>query len=621
MLIFLAFIFIFKKESVFLHRIGLNIDMSRLIKDCGLLILLVSILVGCTSGESDFCAYAEGPVGVDLSYSISSSHDARSRMTSDVVQTGNNYRGISDVRIIPFGIQGEITSSSRPNVFSINDIGTFYDKRTEQNKSVFYYYDNCSLMPGTASFLFYGKAAPITDPVSGDIIKYRNGSLVETFPDDLRPSGINFRPETIVASNSTPSGAQGIANYLNYIAGTPGWSATRDPALRTYFLNFTGQTNEGAMLIAGSATNARTHVNKLYEKISALSYSSGTAEETIAAEILNRISTYSGVTFDNSTHTVTALSVGDYPANIGLPDGAAALRWSLSGGNHTFLPQTETTTVASINNLTRFAYPADLRYFVNSRIKTSNEDKRTTYYSSSATWADLLANYEYDNAVVSRNTMSVAIKDPVQYAVACLQVFMLPVANSYLEDAEGQYVAVTTGAFPLTGVIVGGQHGVDFRYQPVEPATDVDMRFVYDSDVRVNNGNYFTLPRSISDGGTEVGPVSTLVLQNYDDEEVTIVLEFMNNSSQSFMSLTGIVHPGTKFYLIATLKPATVSEGDDDYKKRVFTQDYTTTAKMRVSSFSKAYNILPDLLSPRLEVGVEIIQDWMQAEPGTVELK
>ena len=47
----------------------------------------------------------------------------------------------------------------------------------------------------------------------------------------------------------------------------------------------------------------------------------------------------------------------------------------------------------------------------------------------------------------------------------------------------------------------------------------------------------------------------------------------------------------------------------------------TTTARMRVSSFAKAYNILPDLLTARLEVGVEIVQDWIQADPVAVELK
>ena len=72
---------------------------------------------------------------------------------------------------------------------------------------------------------------------------------------------------------------------------------------------------------------------------------------------------------------------------------------------------------------------------------------------------------------------------------------------------------------------------------------------------------------------------------------------------------------------MATLSPETVAANEDDYKKRVFTQDYTTTAKMRVTSLARAYNILPDLLSPRLEVGVEIVQDWIQADPVSVELE
>lgn len=592
--------------------------MYRWICFCGIFIFFASLFAGCTYGEDDYCAMAQGPHDVDLAYSVSSSHDRRTRMTNDVVQAGTNYRGLQDVRIIPFGVRGKITSSDRPLLFPVGTVGTTYDKRTEEYKSVFYYYDNCSLMPGTASFLFYANAAPVTVSGTSNIDKVRNGSLVENFPASLLPADISFRPETFVQNNNIPAAAQSIADYLTYIAQTPDWADTRDPALRTYYLNFIGQTNSETTLMAGSALNARLHVNKLYEKISSLSYGSGTAEATIAAEILNRISTYSGVTFDNSTHTVTALSAGNYPSSIGLPAGAAALRWSQTGSGYAFVPQTETTTVAPINNLTRFAYPADLRYFVNSRIKASNLDKRTAYYTSSATWTELLSNYEYDNATVSTSTMSVAIKDPVQYAVACLQVSLLPINNSYLEDADGAYIPVTAGAFPLTGVIVGGQHTLDFSFKPKLPATDVDMRFIYDSDVQVNSGNYFSIPAY---GDLEAGPVRTLVLQNYNDEDVTVLLEFQNNSSQSFMSRTGIVYTGTKFYLVATLSPETVAANEDDYKKRVFTQDYTTTAKMRVTSLARAYNILPDLLSPRLEVGVEIVQDWIQADPVSVELE
>lgn len=612
------------KRFIFAHEVrksSKSINMNRYIGFCGFLISLASFLSGCTDGEEDNSLFAGEPLNVDLAYSVSSAHDLRSRLTNGTVQADGSYRGIRDVHIIPFATKGQISSTDRPLLFALDEVGTLYDKRTDEYKSVFYYYDNYTLLPGTASFLFYANASPIMKSGTTDIDKVRNGSLVETFPHDLAPSGIGFRPETIVEDNTIPFGAQGVADYLTYIAQTPGWADTRDPGLRTYFLNFTGQSSAETMLIAGSTVNAKQHVNKLYEKISGLTYGSGTAEATIAAEILSRISTYSGVVFNNSTHSVTSLGSVEYPANVGLPDGAAALRWSptVSSG-YAFVPQTETTTVASINNLTRFAYPADLRYFVNSRIKTSNIDKRTEYYSSSATWADLLDNYEYDNATVNRNTLSAAIKEPVQYAVACLQVSLLPVSANYLEDAEGEQVPVTAGAFPLTGVIVGGQHNVDFSFKPKEPVTDVDMRFVYDSDVQVNNGNYFSIPVSTGSGGVEVGPVRTLVLQNYNQEEVTVVLEFRNDTSQPFMSMTGIVYPGTKFYLVATLTPETVPEGDSDYKKRVFTQDYTTTARMRVSSFAKAYNILPDLLTARLEVGVEIVQDWIQADPITVEL-
>ena len=53
-----------------------------------------------------------------------------------------------------------------------------------------------------------------------------------------------------------------------------------------------------------------------------------------------------------------------------------------------------------------------------------------------------------------------------------------------------------------------------------------------------------------------------------------------------------------------------------ELKKRVFTQDHTTTINMTVQSLEKAYNVLPSLLSSSLEIGVMITPQWISAEPS-----
>jgi hypothetical protein len=89
------------------------------------------------------------------------------------------------------------------------------------------------------------------------------------------------------------------------------------------------------------------------------------------------------------------------------------------------------------------------------------------------------------------------------------------------------------------------------------------------------------------------------------------------------MGHDGIVYPGTKFYLLGEVNPhspASTTNMNDENRNRVFTQDYTTTFLMRVKSFKYAYNVMPDLLTPRMEIGVEVV-DWETIRPTVVELQ
>jgi hypothetical protein len=155
---------------------------------------------------------------------------------------------------------------------------------------------------------------------------------------------------------------------------------------------------------------------------------------------------------------------------------------------------------------------------------------------------------------------------------------------------------------PLTGVIIGGQHTVGYNMKPQGEQTDVDGRFIYETNI---------VPG-------ETKSINTLVLQSYDNEKVPIILEFENNTGNAFTGKDGTVYPKTRFYLIGMIDPA--GKGTGDYAGRVFTQDYTTTMSMNVTSLAKAYTCMPDLLAPRLEVGVQIVTHWIQSTTTNVEL-
>jgi hypothetical protein len=349
------------------------------------------------------------------------------------------------------------------------------------------------------------------------------------------------------------------------------------------------------------------YVNQLYTQVNSMkaSYLEDSPERTLCEAILSTISGYTGITFSEGKVTGLGETMSGYPANIGLPDGAAVLRWTGTA----FEPQTQTTTMDNITGIARYAYPAELYYYTNSLIKTSTSEEKKPYYTSESTWEGVLSQYEYDNGVVTPNTKAVAIKDPLQYAVAHLQVKLKQTAST-LKDAAEEDITIGTEYFPLTAVIVGNQHTVGFDFKPGDAD---DSFFMYDPNV--------TSGVCLSSTTLESAVTHTLVLQSIDNEEIPVVLEFQNNSTQTIEGVDhGLIYPGTKFYLVSKVKPDAY-EGPDDYKKRVFTQDRITSMTMSVGSLAKAYNVVPNLLSPRLEIGVQVVTDWMQVQPTDVMLE
>ena len=161
---------------------------------------------------------------------------------------------------------------------------------------------------------------------------------------------------------------------------------------------------------------------------------------------------------------------------------------------------------------------------------------------------------------------------------------------------------------PLKGVIIGGQHTVGFNMKPQGEQTDVDGRFIYETTVDATSL------------ATEGYKTSTLVLQSYDNEKVPVILEFENKTEHAFTGKDGTVYPDARFYLIALIDPVDKKEAGKDYTNRVFTQDYTTTMSMSVASLANAYTCMPDLLAPRLEIGVQVVTKWIQATTTNVEL-
>ena len=494
--------------------------------------------------------------------------------------------------------------------------------------SLYYYSQYCDFEQGVDGCLVYGSVNDKTPPTGVDSKVY-NGNLIPSV--NLSPvmdqstlvlNNLTFDLEAIKDNTDVPTAASTLAGYLtdvaNSHAGGQYWKNSKNVILKNLFDNF---TNYGRNL-PGSAASVKALLTALNTVANSYRDESGTIGETEVA-ILDAIIT------NTAANKVTA-AIGDvtasYPRNINLPDGTAALRWvEVEENNETvkkFMPQMQTTTRDDINTITRFAYPASLYYFVDSSIQTSEgmvslptEYNKVEESDTKTAWNEILTqNFTADTKVTS-TTRAVALTDPVQYAVAQLQVntsYSTPSGKpaNTLPDAVNANIPVDNN-FALKGVIICGQRPVNYNFVPNDNS-DALTKFIYDSQVKED----CTLSASSTDACT------TLVLQSYKGEDVYIILEYENNSELTFKCVDGIVYPHTRFYLIGkveALKGADVINTDEK-THQVFTKDYITTVNMTVKSLAKAYNVLPNLLGGGLELGVELTTKWIQAETTNVLL-
>ena len=567
--------------------------------------------VGCSSNDEPTFVAGQ-PVTVDFAYTFSSSaNPSTTRQVTEVVQPNNaaQPRLPETMRIITM-------MDTNP---SESDFNWEAPVPKSDPAARFYYTNNCQINTGVNRCLVYGKPA---DKNKDGVATYvYNGVITENFPSSIANASdiqaINFSlvPIYNVDINNDnkldiPDDASILARYLTdvantTVANTTGWSASGNAAIQELRQKFLNRGND----LPGSAASVKAWLEALAGAAQSLINSGGYSDQETT--LLTAIKTNASTKADAITSTVT------YPRSINLPDGAAALRWVEVESEKAFKPQMyTTTTVDDINTVSRFAYPASLYYFVNSGISTSMEavDYEAIYASATTTtdpdktaWEHVLDNFT-DGPTVEGGTRSVALTNPVQYAVGQLQV-NVQASSETLKDNNDMDVTLGTN-FPLKGIIVGGQRQVDYEFKQTEN-TDSEVKFLYDS--QVESGCYLSTTSQLG--------CQTLVLQSYDGENVDIVLEFENKSGVTFTGVNGCyVYPHTRFYLVGKIQWTPKQNIVDDKDKRVFTKDHITTVNLTVTSLKKAYNLLPSLLTGHLELGIEV-SDWVAATPEVVILK
>lgn len=563
------------------------------------------------------------PVPVDFALTVTK---AASPGISGITRMASGYTVGTENNIalqcaIPFTVADVNVPVAVSDVCTSTPIGYFDQPRTAFPFFTF----SCEFSQGTNAILAY--ASSKTNASS-----WHKGVLDATF-NDYQPANISFRLKTIQTAESYLGGdevtvPEQLANYLTAIANTSigegenikTWKAyatstTMNADLKLLFKNFTNQlSDEVGEVLPGSSANIKAWVTELRKSLNVLSLTENSVDDQIRDKIIENIDAQLNK-LDPSTGEWK-----NFPATNHLPDGAAVVRWD----GVKFVPETQTTTIADINNLERFTYPAEIYYYGNSatwvsdtnlsnNFKEKNKWKKATEQDNDA----VLSGFAL--GPVTSSTRTVAMFDPLQYGVGQLKVQLKPTASS-LKDSKNNDVTIGANQFKLTGIIVGGQLpvGFDFRPETIYPVySEADMRFIYDSQVNTN-GTDANEPFYLSTAD-ETEFTQTLVLQSYTGRSLKLVLEFENNSGQDFNGYNGTVYQGTKFYLVGEVVP----KSDNDKPKasdRVFTQDYITTVNVTVTSLAKAYNVLPNLMSPRLEMGLELTPKWVQAETTDVIL-
>ena len=544
--------------------------------------LLGMMIISCsTSDDMSDEQGMEQPTAkqVDLLMSIGD-RAMKPRQISANTHRAATFQGMDLLVAIPFRTNNAAVAVTDEPLIDL--VGAAEDPNRVENHNN-YYVDHCQLMTGTNRMLVYGKSKPVdTNPAI-------NGKLSDLPTKRTKTENIMF---SLVSMHSNPleidDDATALANYMTNIANTSGWSTTEDPTLKSYYLDFIRSDGDDGGLMSGAAANIKAFVAALKALLTG-------KDDDLSKAIKNNIDANSSIE-DN-----------EYPRSIGLPDGAAVIRWT---GNK-FEVRTTTTTLDNINGINRYTYPAELVFFTDSPIRTSAEEvSKTTYQNMAANmpWATFLGQHYNGSTAVNTNTKAVAVENPLQYGVANLQLTLTSMAAT-LRDAKDMPVTnADMTHLPLKGVIIGGQHTVGHNMKPRGEQTDVDGRFIYETTVDNT---------SIATQGYKT---NTLVLQSYDDEKVPVILEFENKTGHAFIGKDGVVYPDMRFYLIGVIDPADKKEAGKDYTNRVFTQDYTTTMSMSVTSLANAYTSMPDLLAPRLEVGVQVVTKWIQATTTNVEL-
>ena len=551
---------------------------------------LSAMFTACSSGrdaeEATNVVYnEEGKAGVRPEFVISLPRNVvgGTRMEGDIVQnlgTSDQFRGIDNIHLIPFSGVPVSGSTKLADIIRLSSINAL-EKPGSVNYKV---YADQFVPVGTKNFLFYGKAVDryVDEPVTSMNDKFKYGVLKYnglTESEFSTAGSVNFSLEQINTSlEQQQDNAVGraiiqlmsqLANVtVNGDAPENAWSTTTHPVLAALYKNFIGTTvyssNALALMLdkiyfgldhVESTDPARplaNEIRRLIEKACVSGY------EPVANTPVELTSDYSG-----------------YPANIGLPDGAARCRWNATGLQaNMFVDMTANYTLGFKVKPTDYCYPAALWYHVSTPIRTSAK-KESGNYSDQTSWDNVINTvYSETNDEVLTGTQSVALVEPVQYAVGRLDTKIQMESGGTIYDGDGQAVDFGDG-YTLKGLLLGGQNSVNYAFE----STGNENFCIYDRVMSASNLTF-------KPGAPTTTPNYTLALETKTNQKIFAALELVNNG-QAFKGADGTIPAGGIFYMTVSLDPTTAGNYDANNLNKIIMKDHKTKLTVNIKKGSQ----------------------------------
>lgn len=569
---------------------------------------------------------------IRLGFSVGQDNGADTRMTANNVQAASslNYLGIDYVNLVPFNINSDTppVSATSQRLKRTNSL-LIFNENTTSGWVRKHYYSTMLLPSGTKSFLVYARPAGGGENASVSD-KYAYGSLIpfglEGDALDDNAGSITFTPDLIADDSDNATAytnslnmAQLIAGYLTDIANASYTAGGKT----VYWRNQTG--------------NAQTVYSSLTHDGHVFTISSG-SELKKQLEFIRDYKNYNDDKLTTAIKDKAAIPLNNsnlskwnsFQGISNMPDGLIAFKWD--DANHQFVALHHGNSKEYLNppiaDPSVMAYPAQLWYYANSKIRTSEnsdlteDDIRGIFFDNNKkNWTEVLANENFKpdkggNTVVNSQTKVAAIDNTLNYGVSRLMSSVKTSIGNIPIDPENT-ATIQNSKIQWRGVLVTNQHKAGYDFQAVDDGTDY---IVYDSKILKSDNNHIEISTKplFNSGGNSNHGIHTLLVPTLTSEKVYMIAELYNNTTNTTITGNGgcVIPPQTYFYMVGELDPTAVSAT----AVKVFESDKYTKVDAVLNDFEGAYNYVPDLTSPALVLGLKIDLSWQQAEPRSVWL-